>query len=1237
MGNQIVIPSMGNWYVEPLKRCGIIVKSVLESGTFFLTLDCIEAKTNTPIIVKAYESSQALEESNLARNCQIYFSVLHEASSNFYGLTEFHQIYLMHNLAFLCRKKHQFTLTQRMEEYPPLEPVEKLWISYRIIKLVANLHELSLFHGAINPDNVFVTWDLEVSIGDMAPFKPSHIKSNRPDLFHHFFATVSRGSCYLGPEQILMPMQETDNVIFGLGTYSLDYFAAGLVIYFLYTGDHLFNFSSLIQYASGQISIENQLQKLPPTVKELVSQLLVNDPAKRAKNWEIILSKHFPSVFEQISNQFDEFFHSEMSLVHLIMMIPMFQMIIESASYIDDVRLIFVNVFTSFLNNANMVQEKSIFMNFICDFTLPLSDHVKLGRILPVFCAILVLPSNYLKAGALLCVLKLISSLEKIPPEFEHIFDSYLIKMIIKSGNGAPTQYRCAMASICPSLAVEIERLQPESAPLAIDMVNFVLSEDQEMVVAAFIQSMRAISRAKVNEGENGNQSEITNEAEKVNKESNNQNETATNETTANETTTNETATNETTTNETTTNETATNETTTNETATNETTTNETTTNETSINENNEKENDLKEIDNLDNSLTIDWNSESSIESNSTRFRSNSVCPDPHSVDSDALDELLHITSPNPKKPIFDINITSSTSTTTLNIPTFKENSFNLPDVGQISNSHSVSSPNLGNAFNKTRQFRKRRKAATDIYLAPSQLTGISLPFPSPRRCSFDVFAKFSTILLSCLNSNRTTFKLRILQVFRDFFDNTSPKDRPSFRKQYNDMAPLMLGFLGDEEDEEMIEGFLEFFLWFIKRNLLSDANIPDMLLKISDLRRHENPSIRYFASKIAASFPVELDALHYSMFLMDIVYQRKQPVIPLHARRIYQNPQLMNNTSNVIDNSGLENSPLLLKIGSVMNPRFIKSERLSTSPISIIAPHFNGNLRGLVCDEDGKLFRIKQNLKVSSNMNKNNTKISAITELKHSNCTLIVEKETRKIKILDWEKIQNYNIDSIKFPSNPVKIISKSRNITYSLLENCEFSMFDVRSEKFSNTMNFTKSLTPTDLCGWKDCVTVAVGFEEGIVEIIDTRMMLPLASIITDSVKSLAPCHRNCCNFVVGSSDSVECFDAFLSCSEFSMTVPNPIVSSYDGNVVITSDADIFYMDCENFDNCMVLGDLGTVQPLENGNGEQTNIPMKNLSCMGSLHKHASKITAADHTKELFMSGDVSGMLNLWALSRI
>ena len=114
------------------------------------------------------------------------------------------------------------------------------------------------------------------------------------DLFHHLFTTASRSSCYLAPEQLLSPEGASDMLNFN-GTFEMDYFATGLVLYYLYTGEHFFTFLRLHQYKIGQFKIDNQIEKLPDEIKKLISSLLSLDPNERKldpKN----LNQYFPEI-----------------------------------------------------------------------------------------------------------------------------------------------------------------------------------------------------------------------------------------------------------------------------------------------------------------------------------------------------------------------------------------------------------------------------------------------------------------------------------------------------------------------------------------------------------------------------------------------------------------------------------------------------------------------------------------------------------------------------------------------------------------------------------------------------------------------------------------------------------------------------------------------------------------------------------------------------------------------------
>ena len=1300
---------MGNWYVDPLRKNGITVRKILESGTFFLTLDCLDEKKEA-MIVKAYESDVAIENNKLANSFQIYNDIINSNSNlEFSGISIYKRVIIKQNLAFLCRRKHQFTLAQRMEEYPPLESIEKLWITYRLVNLVQSLHECNLVHGAINPDNVFVNWDLEVNIGDMAPFKPSQIKSTRPDLFHHFFATMSRSSCYLAPEQLLLPEKTTtDNVFFGIGTFPMDYFAVGLVIYYLYTGEHLFTFSQLIQFSTGIYQIDDKINNLPIEIRGIVQKLLKLDPNQRVMKDENFPS-YFPKTFPQIEAQFSEFFSSKMELEHLIKLIPIFQMIIENSS--SDVRLIFINVFTSFLNASKMVQEKVVFSSFICDYILPLSDSVKLGRVLPIFSALLSIQSNILKSNALSCIVKLVKSLDEIPTEFTSIFDAYLIPMIIKSSNGASTQYRCALAYICPHLAVEIERLQPESAAHAMEMVNFIITEKKDIVIGAFVTAMRELSQSKstINskndiedvlekmkdltqpkssdslnimdkESETSIPSfELTDEENlPINSSSSLMLRSASNSTLTDilndqtspsskivnhredplilpEMIPNEQKEPK-----------SDDEENTEQVLQNS---NEEFDNKAEENKDNEFHSQLNPV--LTENVSQDNNQEIKVETSNIDQNNNEdkgQIEVPKEVDSNTdqdkmensnekegqvekqNNEVVHeekdlIEEQNKEFENEKKNLNEEENNEeyhkTLNpyedLPsllrispdqnmTVFEGEKNV-DFDNILNENYISQPNKKEEARRRRaeliQQKIAHQASEILSIIPSSQSSKNFANET-NHCNFNTFEHFTTVLLSCLNSNCTQFKVSILNIFKTFFENSLVNERYYFRKLYKSITPLLLGLFGDENSESIIEGYLEFILWFTKHNLVSKHHVPELILRISKYRRSESPTFRYYSEKIVSYLPKEFDTENDTTFVYNILFQR------IKGRGIVSTNS-KSKRHRRLRRLHIKNAPLLIKGGISISPKFLTSKRVSRSPITYIAPHFLDKIRAVASDASGALYRISSSNHIQMLPNKLNP-IIAMTEMRNTPYTFLVDN-TNKIGFIDWKNNRIFGSKTF-LDAKPVKLLTKQGSLVYSLLDNGTLSLFDCRTMKPVKSITFDKNLTPSALASWHHCVSLGVGFQEGMVDIIDPRMMLIVKSVITEPVLTLAPCQRNCCNFVVGSPNKIDVYDALLGKSELSILLDSSHVISYDGNVVVTGPNDVYYVDCENFENSCILSDLHKTQNL--GIGVLKKVEVKrDLSGLGSLHKHSSAITYVNHSRELFISGDVDGFLNFWQLS--
>ena len=1095
MGNQIVSPSMGNWYNAFLKRFNISLKGMIESGTFLLTMDCVD-ESHSPMIVKAYEYCSPLEDLTIVSNCIVYLKQLNMSDTLSKGIVSYTHHYLSGNYAFLVRDKLEYTLSQRMQEYPPLEDIEKQWIAYRVLISVMALHELELVHGAINPDNIFVTLGLDVCIGDVAPFKPSHIRSDMPHLFYHYFATAGRSYCYMAPEQLLSQTDQMNALLYQRGTYSMDLFSVGCVLYYLYTGKHLLTFSDVVSLRDGTLSLEDKLEQLPLYIRPLVNSLLARKPEKRRAALGM-LNRFFPLSFGQISNQFFEFFHGEVGLDHLLRLVPAFEVIVESPP--DDLRLLFVNAFCQFLIRGNHVQEITAFARFLVNFASSLGDTVKLNRVLPYFCALLNYESDLLKSVGLRCINDLIKSIDCLPTGFEALFSAYLIPMIVRSGIDASSQYKSTMAVVCPDLAYEINRLAPDLMNEATKMFSFVIQERDSAILTGFIHGMKTIALY-------GCKKAIDDRIVKTHGRATSQRQTK----------------------------------------------------ETKgecvfpavVLERRASNVELSSSDDVEN-VEIDGESEQT-EINSTKLVPLRKCPS----DSEMND------------PFIGARIVKTRSKSC---------------VGAEEKTES-----------KTKQATR-----PEIH------------------CSFSCFIHYFPLMMSALNSSDVSFRANVLSILKLFYDNSKLCDRRAYRKLFLDVSPTVLGFISGEKSDVMLSNFLGFLLWGMHHRLLSSAHIPDVTFIVSGLRQASDVSVRYFAEEILKLIPKQMDIESIPSFVIQVMTRvTRQKERPLVKRT---------------ESYGLSCSLMTRKKFSI-EPQFYASQRVTHKQITFLSPHHHKDLIGVIADSDGCIYSVKKDVieKAVGGLRP----ITAVCEMRFSHGTAITDIGNRII-FIDWEK-QKPLATRVRFDSKIVSMVSKGYNYLYCLSEKGTLHFFDSRLCKSVDTISFDKNLTGLSLCAWNDCITLGIGFEQSIVQLLDTRMMLPVKAIVTERPNQIFPVARNACNFIIATNNSVLCYDAFLGDLEMIMTIPDPVITEYDGGIVSVNRDRASFTDCEHFETSIALYDQQQYTSMEIS--QQSPWIMDHPVYSGSsLHKHVSRITTLTHSGDIFLSGDDTGFVNFWSVGKL
>lgn len=209
---------------------------------------------------------------------------------------------------YLVRQLVRTNLYDRISLRPFLEPVEKLWIVYQLLRTVSLLHhDLHTVHGDIKTENLLVTSSNWVVLADFAQhFKPCLLPDDNPSEFVFYFDSSDRRSCYLAPERFYQKNSATSQKTAKL-TDSMDLFSLGCVIAELYMdGEPTFTLSDLYRYKRGDFQ-PNFAAILDPDIREMVKQLLSINPNARplAKHLlEEYRGKCFPEYFDDFLYDF---------------------------------------------------------------------------------------------------------------------------------------------------------------------------------------------------------------------------------------------------------------------------------------------------------------------------------------------------------------------------------------------------------------------------------------------------------------------------------------------------------------------------------------------------------------------------------------------------------------------------------------------------------------------------------------------------------------------------------------------------------------------------------------------------------------------------------------------------------------------------------------------------------------------------------------------------------------------
>ncbi|KAK6203410.1 uncharacterized protein RJT21DRAFT_119569 [Scheffersomyces amazonensis] len=294
-------------YVDVLDKFRFV--ELLSNSRFLKTIKAIDTSTGNYVIIKLL--IKPTDGYNLKLDDIIGLEAKQSSLlSQFNNVLPWHKIIETDRAGYLIRQHLKTNLYDRLSLRPFLLPIEKSFLIFQMLKIVAEIHSLNIYHGDIKLENFLVTsWNWLMLVDFANYIKPTYIQEDNPNQFSFYYDTSGRRVCYIAPERFYLS-QDSNKIIQNVdddGQYNgekltpeMDLFSLGCVIAEVYSdGEPTFTLSQLYKFMKNEFTPDlSSIQD--ENIKQLVQQLIQIDPNKRPSAKEILISykdKCFPSYF----------------------------------------------------------------------------------------------------------------------------------------------------------------------------------------------------------------------------------------------------------------------------------------------------------------------------------------------------------------------------------------------------------------------------------------------------------------------------------------------------------------------------------------------------------------------------------------------------------------------------------------------------------------------------------------------------------------------------------------------------------------------------------------------------------------------------------------------------------------------------------------------------------------------------------------------------------------------------
>lgn len=419
---------------------------------------------------------------------------------------------------YLGRQFIKHNLYDRISTRPFLEPIEKKWIVFQMLRCLADTHKMGICHGDLKCENVLVNSWKWVYVVDWASYKPVKLPETDSSVFLFYFDTSQRRTCYVAPERFGADGPEQL-------TPEMDIYSAGCVIAELFLdGQPLFTLADLFGYKRGEKkpALDGIKDK---EIRDMILSMVSLDPKERKSAEEYLHSDVFPSFFwtlwdlysrfcarsyesadPMISHTWDNFdvllkaldaplqyqehIPTPKSILPVAITLPSGTFIPTSLEHRRDGALMVLSIVCSSIRASTHLVWRKRAIDLVLALSVIVDDEIRLDRCLPYFLALVRgREEDVIKSQALTHLTHLLTMVTSFTSLNEKVYSEYLFPRLEVVATNSSPYVKSTYAYCLPTLASLASKVDPSVGHYIEEQTRSLLTEKSSVVRRAFLRS----------------------------------------------------------------------------------------------------------------------------------------------------------------------------------------------------------------------------------------------------------------------------------------------------------------------------------------------------------------------------------------------------------------------------------------------------------------------------------------------------------------------------------------------------------------------------------------------------------------------------------------------------------------------------------------------------------------------------------------------------------------------------